>query len=161
MKEEAAGERRDTCPLRRYRVAVPPITDAVVALVADFRSHAATLVDALRAQGGTAPTHEGDLWEYYDEDGEWVEHVTALGRVWCVWLHDPHGRFTAQGDGTVVEAGLYRPDLLDAGFLLTFAQTSGRHPAVLARCGADGYSTMCDLLDATVPGWDRSGVGRS
>jgi hypothetical protein len=138
-----------------YGRAVPTVTlcdaeqhhEAVVALVADFRSHAAAVVEAARAAGVLAAYDAGD-----DHDDE----VTAQGRAWGVWLHDPHGQFTA-ADGTVVEAHLYRPELLDAGFLLDFARTSGRHPAVLTRCADDPYATMCALLDAIVPGWDAQG----
>jgi len=125
--------------------------DAVVALIADFRSHATTLVEALRTVS-TPSTHDGELCEFYNEDWEWEPEVTALGRTWNVWLHDPHGDFEAP-DGTLVVAHLYRPDLLDAWFLEQFARTSGRHPAVLT-----APTDLYHLLDAAVPDWQRFGV---
>jgi hypothetical protein len=70
------------------------------------------------------------------------------------WFADPHGehcRFEHVESGLVVEVNLERPDELDPGFLLLFAQTSRRYPGVLAAC-VHGFHDMARLLELSRPG---------
>lgn len=116
--------------------------DQVRALVADFRTHSRALVDALRAAGTLAA---------YDAHEEYDGEVRALGSRWSVYLHDPHAELTS-AEGVVVDAHLYRPDALDAGFLLAFARSRGTYDDVVALCPA-GFVDMVAVLDTLEPGW--------
>ena len=139
---------------RGYPAGVPRVTVTpeqvearraeLVALIEDFRRHGAALVAAAAEAGVLAA---------YDRCEEYDDEVVALGSRWWLHLHDPHGRFESRIHGAVVEAHLYRPHTLDAGFLLEFARTSGAHPEALALCRA-GFPDMAAVLDLLEPGWD-------
>ncbi|TMM33391.1 MAG: hypothetical protein E6F99_24235 [Actinobacteria bacterium] len=105
-------------------------------LVAEFRQLAGGLVDQLRA--GVSPV--GDV------DGDCPETVWFRDATWYLDPHGQHCRFEDPASGVVVEANIYAPDTVDPYFLLLYAQTSGRHGAVLGAC-VEGFHDMCRLLD--------------
>jgi hypothetical protein len=110
--------------------AVRPALDA---LVAEFRQVAGALVGRMRAAGGDA--------------GEDFPETVRFRRA--TWYLDPHGehcRFENAATGEIVEVDMDDPDAIDAYFLLLYAQTSGRHGAVLDIC-VEGFHDMCRLLD--------------
>ncbi|MFF1348972.1 hypothetical protein ACFVZJ_23800 [Streptomyces sp. NPDC058322] len=90
-------------------------------LVADFRGLAHTLTQ--RSELGTL-----------DEN------------VWWAAPHGEHCRFENLETGVVVEAHTHAPDSVDPYFLLRFAQTTGRYPAVLDAC-VHGFHDMSRLLE--------------
>ncbi|MFG3525586.1 hypothetical protein ACGF8B_02485 [Streptomyces sp. NPDC047917] len=90
-------------------------------LVADFRGLAQTL---------TRSSELGTL----DEN------------VWWAAPHGEHCRFENLGTGVIVEAHTQAPDTVDPYFLLRFAETTGRYPAVLDAC-VHGFHDMSRLLE--------------
>jgi hypothetical protein len=99
---------------------------ALDGLVSEFRRVAGGLVDQMA-------------------DGE-PDSVWFGGAGWSLAPHGPHCRFENESSGEVVEADLRDPDAVDPYFLLEFARTSGRHPAVAEAC-VEGFHDMCRLLD--------------
>lgn len=99
-------------------------------LIAEFRAVAQVLVGALPDP---------------DVDADIPDEVEAGGRTWWIHWHDPHFRCESDS-GVVVEAHIYRPDLIDPGFLLEYARTAGGHEAVLSACPA-GFHDIARLLD--------------
>jgi hypothetical protein len=107
-------------------------------LVAEFREVAGALVAELRV---VEPK-----WD--DAAGaECPEEIELGGITWFVDPHDPHYRFEDAAGGVIVEAHMYDPDRVDPYFLLLYAQTSGRHPVVVA-AAPEGFADMCRLLDS-------------
>lgn len=106
--------------------ALRPLLDA---LVAEFRHTAAGLVHQMQLADDDEP-----------------EAVHYDGAAWYLYEHGVHCRFENETNGQVVEANMYVPDAVDPYFLLEYAETSGRHGAVLDAC-VHGFSDMCRLLD--------------
>ncbi len=67
-------------------------------------------------------------------------------RVWWPFPHGEHCRFENLETGVIVEAHVDAPDRIDPYFLLLFAETTGRYPAVLTAC-VHGFHDMCRLLE--------------
>jgi hypothetical protein len=87
-------------------------------------------------------------------DGDGPEYVRHHDATWSLYRHGEHCRFENTASGEVVEAHVHAPDSLDPYFLLEYAETSGRHGAVVGAC-VEGFHDMCRLLDATYPGPNR------
>ncbi|WP_144122742.1 hypothetical protein [Catellatospora sichuanensis] len=105
-------------------------------LVAEFRQSAGALVAQLRA----GESRKGDV------DGCYPETVRVRDVIWHLDLHGEHCRFENPATGEVVEADINAPETVDPYFLLLYAETSGRHGAVLDAC-VEGFHDMCRLLD--------------
>jgi hypothetical protein len=154
----AAGQAlRARLPLDMHVIASPPtaergpsltvlqlVTDteamalrpALEHLVVEFRRLAAALVDQL--PGGAAVL--GGAGRDCPETIRWQD------TTWCVHLHGEHCRFEDLATGVVVEVDLHDPATVDAYFLLVYAETSGRHRALVDAC-VEGFHDMCRLLD--------------
>jgi len=157
----AAGQAlRARLPLDMHVIASPPtaergpsltvlqlVTDteamalcpALEHLVVEFRRLAAALVDQL--PGGAAVL--GGAGRDCPETIRWQD------TTWCVHLHGEHCRFEDLATGVVVEVDLHDPATVDAYFLLVYAETSGRHRALVDAC-VEGFHDMCRLLDLAV-----------
>jgi hypothetical protein len=107
-------------------------------LVAEFRQIAGALVDQMTA--GASPL--GDV------DGDYPEAVQCRDAAWYLHPHGEHCRFEDPVSGEVVEANIDAPDTVDPYFLLLYAETSGRHSAVVHAC-VEGFHDMGRLLDFT------------
>ncbi|WP_433183465.1 DUF6896 domain-containing protein [Actinoallomurus sp. CA-150999] len=105
-------------------------------LVADFRRLARRLVGRFRAE--VAPD-----WEREEPDAGRIE---VDGAEWWLSPHGEHCRFEHLGSGHVVEADVMRPEAVDPGFLLLFAESSGGYAKVRAAC-AEGFHDMCRMLE--------------
>lgn len=105
-------------------------------LIAEFRQQARALVDQLPV----APSPASDIdWSY-------PKTVQLNDTTWYTSPHGEHCRFEDPAGGVVVEANLHAPDTIDPYFLLLYAETSGRHSAILDTC-TEGFHDMCRLLD--------------
>ncbi|MFI5898237.1 hypothetical protein ACIA5D_49980 [Actinoplanes sp. NPDC051513] len=112
------------------------VRPALEHLVAEFRQVAGELVDQMRA--GVAPGS--------DIDGDCPETVRCRDATWNLQPHGEHCRFEDPVSGEVVEANIDAPGAVDPYFLLLYAETSGRHGAVVGAC-TEGFHDMCRLLD--------------
>lgn len=112
------------------------LRSALDALVAEFRQLAGALVAQLRAE----VSYVGEVY------GDYPETLRFRDATWYLDPHGEHCRFEDPASGTVVEANLWAPDAVDAYFLLLYAETSGRHRAILDAC-VEGFHDMCRLLD--------------
>lgn len=109
---------------------------ALECLVAEFRLLANVLVGQMEADSSAGS----------DLETECPESVRCHDATWYLYQHGEHCTFEDPASGTVVEANIYSPDVLDPYFLLQYAKTSGRHGAVVDAC-VEGFHDMCCLLD--------------
>jgi hypothetical protein len=109
------------------------VRPALERLVAEFRAVAGALVERSNAL----------------EDPEEVQHD---GGTWSLFPHGEHCRFENDATGVVVEADIHDPGRIDSYFLLEYAQTTGRHDAVVDLC-VEGFHDMCRLLDVAGVGY--------
>lgn len=121
------------------------VTDAEAAAV---RPALESLVAEFRQAAGALVTRMWDIAGPDDHDADWDYPETVRWRdtTWYLDLHGEHCRFEDEASGEVVEAQIYLPDTIDPYFLLMYAETSGRHSAVVEACSA-GFHDMCRLLD--------------
>lgn len=111
------------------------LRDRLEALVAEFRALAHRLAVPFRRHVGPAVEQGTDHPDELDVDGE----------TWALHVHGEHCLFTALGSGVEVEVDTGDPDAVDAGFLLRYAESTGRHAEVRAAC-VEGFSDMCRML---------------
>lgn len=112
------------------------VRPALESLVAEFRRTAEALVKQMRAGMATGS----------DDDTDYPESVRYRDATWDLYPHGEHCQFVNVASGEVVEASIYAPDSVDPCFLLEYAQSAGRHGAVVDAC-VEGFHDMCRLLD--------------
>jgi hypothetical protein len=100
------------------------VRPALENLVAEFRLLANALVGQMGAY--SSPLR--------DSDTECPDSVRYHNATWYLDPHGEHCRFDNAASGEVVEANISAPDVVDPYFLLQYADTSGRHRAVVDAC---------------------------
>ncbi|QFZ17224.1 hypothetical protein [Saccharothrix syringae] len=105
------------------------------ALVAEFRDLAHRLAVPFRLHVEPALVG-GD--EYPDE-------LEAAGETWSLHVHGEHCLFAGLVSGREVEVNTDDPDAVDPGFLLRYAESTGRHAEVRAAC-VEGFHDMDRML---------------
>lgn len=105
-------------------------------LIAEFRQVARALVHQMEVCA--APVSSGDP--------DYPKTVRCFNATWCLDPHGEHCRFDNLVSGQVVEANIHARETVDPYFLLLYAETPGRHGAVVDAC-TEGFHDMCRLLE--------------
>ncbi|CCH29534.1 hypothetical protein ABZ816_15705 [Actinosynnema sp. NPDC047251] len=112
------------------------LRDRLHALVAEFRELAHRLAAPFRRHVEPA----------YDQEDCYPDELEVDGETWSLHIHGEHCLFTGLRSGTDIEVHTEHPDAIDPGFLLRYAESTGRHPEVRAAC-QEGFHDLARLLD--------------
>jgi len=112
------------------------LRDQLQSLVAEFRELSNRL--AIQFRRHVEPAYEQGDWypdQLVEDDGE----------TWSLHIHGEHCLFTSLESGTEVEVHTGRPDAIDPGFLLSYAESADRYPEIRAAC-LEGFHDMSRML---------------